>query len=38
MNNFLGFNVEVGDCSQQYYIVYMKVAKTINLKYSHHKK
>ena len=31
------FNVEDGDCSQQYYIVYMKVAKTINLKYSHHK-
>ena len=30
MNNFWGFNVEDGDYSQQYYIVYMKGVKTIS--------
>ena len=31
MNNFLGFNVEVGDCSQQYYIVCLTCAKKVDL-------
>ena len=31
-------NVQHGDCSQQQCVVYLKVAKKVNLESSHHKK
>lgn len=38
MNKFRGSNGQHGDCSQQYSLIYLKVAKRIDLKYSHHPK
>lgn len=38
INKFWGCNLQHGDYRQQHYIVYLKDAKTVNLKSSHHKK
>ena len=38
MSKFWASNVQHGDYSQQYCIMYLKVAKRVDLKCSHHKK
>ena len=37
MNKFWGSKVHHGVCSEQCYITYLKVAKKVDLKRSHHK-
>ena len=38
INQFRGYNVHHGGKSSQYYIVYLQVAKRVNLKRSHHRR
>ena len=38
LNEFWESNAQLGNCSQQYFIIYLKVAKSIDLKCSCHKK
>lgn len=38
MNTFGGSSVQHDDYFEQYYIMYLKVAKRVDLKYSHPKK
>ena len=38
MNQFWSGNIQQGDYSQQYCTVYLKVARTVDLKSSQHKK
>ena len=38
INRFWGCNIQHGEHSYQHYIIYLKVAKRIHLKTSHHKK
>ena len=37
INNLWGFNVQLGGYSSRYCIIYLKVAKRVDLKSSHHK-
>ena len=37
MNKFWGTNVQHGDCSWQYCIIHLNVAKTVEFESSHHR-
>lgn len=37
INKSWGCNIQHGDCSQQYCIVYLKVARRVDIKNYHHK-